>query len=266
MFSHASGECVFRRFQSRHPLPAKAVVVLAMMLSAAAALPQSSGMPDMPGMDHSKMQMSPATDTPLRAAKRAADKRESEFNHRLAGLFLILAGVFALIEPGLKARWPVVRYGWGICFLAAGLFLFAFSDTEIWPFGRQTLWYAISHESEDLQHKIFAVMLLGLGVIHIQTARGKIRKNVLGVLFPVLAIAGSVLLLFHSHRCDMSAPNALQAMEHVKSEHARFAAVGVAIAFTSMVGERQPRWQRLCRRSWPLLLMALGVLLLAYTE
>src|SRR2546429_3153662 len=41
-------------------------------------------------------------------------------------------------------------------FLAAGLFLLVFSDTEIWPFGPQTPWYAVTHNPEDLQHKIFS--------------------------------------------------------------------------------------------------------------
>ena len=61
----------------------------------------------MPGM---KMSVPTALEDPTRAAKRLADKQESESNHHLAGLFVMLAGIFILAESHLAKRWPVVRY------------------------------------------------------------------------------------------------------------------------------------------------------------
>jgi len=119
---------------------------------------------DMPGM---KMDVPAAVEEPAQAAQRLADKQESEFNHHLAGLFVICAGIFILAESHLARRWPLVRFAWPMCFLAAGLFVLVFSDTEIWPFGPQTPWYAITHNAEDLQHKIFSVILLALGYVEL---------------------------------------------------------------------------------------------------
>ena len=77
-------------------------------------------------------------------AKHARDKRESEFNHHLAGVLVILAALFFLGQPALTKRWPDARYAWPVCFLIAGIFLLVFSDTEIWPFGNQSLIYAMT--------------------------------------------------------------------------------------------------------------------------
>ena len=246
-----------------------AVFVFLFLAWAAAAWPQQSGsgsMPDMPGMPHG-MKMPPAVENAQTIAKQQADKRESEFNHRLAGVFVILAGAFAFWEPRLlDQRSSVARFGWGVCFLVAGLFLLVFSDTEIWPFGPQSPWYAIAHNPEDLQHKIFAVVLLGIGILQIQTARGRLKPELLAYMFPLMALAGSILLVFHTHSGDMSAANAMETMKRVKAQHARFAATGVAIALTSVLAVKPQRYQRLWKKAWPLLLILLGVLLLLYTE
>src|ERR1035438_477875 len=71
---------------------------------------------DMPGMDMNSTAPDPmaAMRTP---EKLAADKRESEFNHHLAGFFVVLAGIFILSGPRFSTRWPTVRYAWPVCFL-----------------------------------------------------------------------------------------------------------------------------------------------------
>src|ERR1700747_2628142 len=64
--------------------------------------------------------------TPAQQAKFLSDKRESEFNHHLAGFFVVLGGLFILVESGLSTRFPVVRYVWPACFLLSGLFVLVF--------------------------------------------------------------------------------------------------------------------------------------------
>src|SRR5712692_6909879 len=65
--------------------------------------------------------------------KLLADKKESEFNHHLAGFFVILAGIFILSERTLNRRWSFLRFAWPACFLLSGLFLLVFSDTSCGP-------------------------------------------------------------------------------------------------------------------------------------
>src|SRR3982074_3116654 len=68
-------------------------------------------------------------EAPNVTAERLAWKRESELVHHLAGLLVLLAGIFILGEDRLAKRWSSLRYAWPTCFLAAGLFLLVFSDT-----------------------------------------------------------------------------------------------------------------------------------------
>src|SRR5258708_33315316 len=118
-----------------------------------------------------------ARENPVQAAKHLAYKQESEFNHRLVGSFVIVAGIFIFLESYLATRWSLMRYVWPMCFVAAGIFVLVFSDTEIWPFGPQTPWYALTHNLEDLQHKIFSIILLAIGDVQLPKALGLFKAH-----------------------------------------------------------------------------------------
>lgn len=233
-----------------------------LLLIAPLARPQHD-MDNMPGMS---MNAPTAPEDPAQAARRLADKQESEFNHHLAGLFVIFAGIFILGESHLAKRWPVVRYAWPTCFFAAGLFVLVYSDTEIWPFGPQTPWYAITHNAETLQHKVFAIILLALAGVEFQRARGRLKSPWVAWFFPVLAAAGAILLVFHVHGGDMQAPHAMETMERVQRQHRWFASVGLGVALANGLGETPQKWQQVFRKAWPALLIVLGLLLARYTE
>jgi copper resistance protein D len=231
--------------------------------------PPSSAMPnmqDMPGMEHHAMNGPAVPEDPAAAAVRLADKRGSEFNHHLAGLFLVLAGVVLLLEDSLAKRWPIVRYAWPMTFLAAGLFLFVFSDPEVWPIGDQTWGYALSHSLEVLQHKTFSLILLILGYVEFERARGRYKSLWAGFIFPIVGIAGAVLLLFHAHSGDMQAPHTMERMELIEKQHGWFAATGFGIALTKGLAVLPLKSQRVFRKVWPGLLVVLGCLLMLYTE
>ncbi|PWT88175.1 MAG: hypothetical protein C5B55_13540, partial [Blastocatellia bacterium] len=62
------------------------------------------------------------------------DVIDSEWNHHLAGYILIGSALLML----LSLRFPGVaflRASWPFLFIAAGLYLLAWSDKEIWPRG-----------------------------------------------------------------------------------------------------------------------------------
>jgi copper resistance protein D len=224
---------------------------------------QQSAVDPMAGMN---MESAVAQDDPAATAKRLADKQESEFNHHFAGFMVILAGLFILAEDKIGKRWLPLRYAWPACFFVAGIFLLVFSDTEIWPFGPQSPWYAITHSREDLQHKIFAVILLALGYVALQRARGRWRTFWAAWFFPVVGATGAVLLLFHVHSGDMNAPGAMATMEHIQNEHRWFAATGFGVALANGLAETRQKWQRFFRASWAVMLIVLGLLLVLYTE
>jgi copper resistance protein D len=220
---------------------------------------------DMPVMD-----MSSTTSDPMAAMqtpeKLAADKRESEFNHHLAGFFVVLAGIFILAEARLSTRWPNVRYAWPVCFLLAGIFVLVFSDTELWPFGPQSWSYGLSQHLEVRQHKSFALILLVVGAIEFLRARGSLKAAWAGWVFPIVAIAGSLILIFHEHRGGVHGAGHMERMARIQSQHHTYTAAGFGIGLTKGLSEIKTSWQPLFNKLWPSIMIVLGVLLMFYVE
>ncbi|MDP9339908.1 MAG: hypothetical protein M3P45_13690 [Acidobacteriota bacterium] len=198
--------------------------------------------------------------------KLAADKRESEFNHHLAGFFVVLAGIFILAQERLGKRWPKVRYAWPVCFLLAGLFVLVFSDTELWPFGPQSWFFGLSHHAEVRQHKSFATILLALGVIEFLRARGGLQAAWAGWVFPVFAIVGSIILLFHDHQGGMHGAGHMERMARIQHEHLSYTVSGFGIGLTKGLSELRTNWQGIFAKLWPSIMIILGVLLMFYVE
>jgi len=117
-----------------------------------------------------------------------------------------------------------------------------------------------------LQHKTFAVILLALGIIEVQRARGILKSAWAGWVFPVLAAFGSVLLLFHEHHTGMHGAEHMSTMARIQSEHLSFAVTGFGIGAFRGFSEVPTRWQVMFARLWPLLMIVLGVLLVLYHE
>jgi putative copper resistance protein D len=218
-------------------------------------------MADMPGMNHETA----VEETPAQKAKHLADKRESEFNHHFAGVLVILAALFFLAQPSLTKRWRAARYAWPMCFLIAGIFLLVFSDTEIWPFGFMSFIYAITHNPEDAQHKTFALILLVLGVVEMLRASGRLKAAWSAWVFPVVSLAGCILLLFHHHG-GMHGPDAMKTMVTVQHEHLHFAEAGVGAAVAKGLAESSAKWYDVFNKVWPVFLIVLGVMLVMYSE
>jgi copper resistance protein D len=199
-------------------------------------------------------------------AKLLADKRESEFNHHLAGFFVALAGIFILAEGRLSASWPAVRYAWPLCFLLAGIFVFVFSDTELWPFGPQSWLYGLTQHAEVRQHKSFAAILLALGVIEVLRVRGTLKAAWSAWVFPVLAVAGSIILLFHEHGGGMHGANHMEVMARIQHQHMSYLAAGLGVGLTKGLSEIKTGWQGFFVKLWPGIMIVLGVLLMFYVE
>src|SRR5262249_19322101 len=156
--------------------------------------------------------------------------------------------------------------GWLGCFLLSGIFLLVWSDSELWPLGNQPWLDTMAHDPEVLQHKTFAVLLLGLGVIEWQRARGVLTTAWSAWVFPVLAIGGSVLLLFHQHAGGVHGPNHMERMARIQSEHLSYSVAGIGLAITRSLSELETHWRRVFSRSWPVLMLVLGILLTFYRE
>jgi hypothetical protein len=85
-------------------------------------------------------------------------------------------------------------------------------------------------------------------------------------VFPLLAVAGSILLLFHSHNAGMRGPNHMAVHARIQAEHYSYAVIGIGIGLTKGLAGVNSRWQSFFSRLWPSLMILLGVLLLRYVE
>jgi putative copper resistance protein D len=134
----------------------------------------------------------------------------SNFSHNVAGLILLATSLYALAAlargTGWDRHWPL-----GFVALAAFVYLRAAANEGAWPFGPTALWHI---DAEGLQHRMAAGLVLLLGVIEWRArARGP-RGSALPYLLPVLAGAGGVLLLTHSHAAFQSKASFLVQVTH----------------------------------------------------
>jgi copper resistance protein D len=213
--------------------------------------------------------MSMPADSSIDAVTQAellAYKRESEFNHHLAGFLVLIAGLLILADGSMRQRWAVAGHVWPICFLVSGIFLLVFSDTELWPFASQSWYFGLTHHMEVLQHKLFALLLLTIGVIELQRTRGNLKARWSGWVFPLVAAAGSLMLLFHDHQAGMTGPNHMELMNRIQSQHYSFAVTGLGIALSKGLAETPFEWRSFFERLFPTLLVVLGALLMVYVE
>jgi len=212
------------------------------------------------------MQHGDAVDDAAAVAKRLADKKESEFNHHLAGFFVFLGGLFMLAQGSLINRWSPTKYVWPLTFLLSGIFVLVWSDTELWPFHDHAWLETLKTNPEVLQHKTFAVLLLALGSIELGRVTGRLKGVWARLVFPVLAVGGSILLLFHHHEAGMHGPNHMELMARIQSEHMQYAVVGIGLGVAKAFAEIKTRRQAVFASIWPVFMMGLGILLMFYTE
>jgi hypothetical protein len=79
-------------------------------------------------------------------------------------------------------------------------------------------------------------------------------------------VGGSVLLLFHSHDAGMHGPDHLERMALIQSEHLSYSLAGIGLAVTRSLSEIETHWRRVFTKTWPVLMIVLGILLMLYRE
>jgi hypothetical protein len=132
------------------------------------------------------------------------NKPASELNHHLAGCALIAIGLLVIAGQSSE-RWRSLRLVWPFLFVVVGCFLAAWSDGEIWPRGNLSWLFLIHHDAEARQHKIYAILLIVMGMIEYLRGRSRLSRFWQIWAFPVLALAGVGLLLVHDHTAGSGA-------------------------------------------------------------
>jgi hypothetical protein len=135
------------------------------------------------------------------------NKAPSEFNHHIAGWALIGVGCLVLLSF-MSTNLRSLRYFWPALFVLMGLFLALWSDAEIWPRGNLTWVWLLHHDQEAGQHKIYALLLIIIGIVEYLRARDSLNRFWRAWAFPVLAIMGAAFLLIHDHTASSGATSA----------------------------------------------------------
>jgi hypothetical protein len=123
---------------------------------------------------------------------------DSEWNHHIAGYALIASAVLYVVGLSIP-RLTWARSSWILLLVAAAIFLGVWSDKEIWPRGTLNWMWLIHHDAEARQHKIYAILLLVIGLVEYFRQSGRLSRAWSTWAFPTLAFLGACLLLMHTH-------------------------------------------------------------------
>ncbi len=196
--------------------------------------------------------------TDLMAVRKLEEYQWSEYNHHVAGLFVLAMGLLALVERSRLFRWA--RH-WPLLFLGLAAFLFVRNDPRAWPLGPAGFWQTMALP-DVLQHRVALLLIVALAAFEwaVRTARLAARRW--AHVFPLLCGAGGALLLTHSH-----------ALFNLKAEfltevtHAPLGVLGVFVGAGRWLELRLPSPEnRLPARLWAAGFVLIGLLLLFYRE
>ncbi len=197
----------------------------------------------------------------------------SEFNHHLAGAFLLLISLseFRQIWGLPFLLWTRLLLPIGL--LGAGVFLLIWSDHEAWPIGSVTFTQTFfGHDPEIVQHKAFAVLSLGVGTTELLRRLGRIEGRRWAVPLPLFAVLGGLMLFGHMHGTHPSA-------DRIQVHHTVMGLLAMTAGSSKLVsgwlrGSRStrfsqdeaiitvPRWDV----TWSVLILAIAIQLLIYSE
>jgi hypothetical protein len=185
----------------------------------------------------------------------------SEFNHHLAGVFVLLIGL-----SELRGGLGVTMLAWSrfllpLAMLGAGGFLIIWSDHEAWPIGYKS--FAETYFSDDwetVQHKLYAILLLSVGAIEMLRRTDRVKHFAWGMPLPVFALIGGVMLFLHSH-------GAHPAAHKIAIHHAVMGTTALVAGLCKITaGIKRQEGRSPWGIAWAVLVLLIGVELLFYTE
>lgn len=196
----------------------------------------------------------------------------SEFNHHLAGAFLLLIGL-----SEFRQIWGLPFLLWTRLFLpvgllGAGVFLLIWSDHEAWPIGSLTFTQTFfGHDPEILQHKAFGVLSLGVGTTELLRRLGRIEGRRWAVPLPLFAVLGGLMLFGHMHGAHPSAHkiqihHTIMGLLAMTAGSSKFVSGWLRGSRSTNVPQSEataiPRWDV----AWSVLILAIAIQLLLYSE
>lgn len=181
-----------------------------------------------------------------------------EFNHRIGGIIvLVLAGLTWLelreVRPSL-----LIRLSWPSCLMLLGGYNLLWSDKPAWPIGPSGLVDSLSN-SEILQHKILALLVLTLGLIDLlRRLQRATHPAWLYLFYGLAALTGGVLVV---HDPTLPSPTHLPGLA---SSHTLMGVLAILVLVFKVLVDHRLMAGRIAYL-YPLLLAALGVQLVLFS-
>ncbi len=211
------------------------------------------------GHDHHALSLSPDS---WEGSK--AGVAYSEFNHHLAGLFVLLIG-FSEMAQALRS----FSLGWArmllpMALLGMAAFLLIWSDHQAWPIGPLSFAETFfGNDHEILQHKIYGFLALTVGLIELYRRLDRLTHVSWLVPLPLFAMIGGIMLFAHSH-------GAHPAAQKIAMHHAVMGTLAVSAGSSKLasawrgvfMGWSRSRWETI----WAGLILLIGLQLLFYSE
>ena len=201
------------------------------------------------------------------ATRQPEEYAWSEYNHHMAGLFVLAMGLCALLERTGRARWA--RH-WPLLFLGLAAFLFVRNDPRAWPLGPAGFWETMTLP-DVLQHRLVVLLVVGLAVFEWRVRAGRGARPGVRLVFPILCAAGGALLLTHSH-----AMLGLRSEFLAEVSHAPMGILAVLMGWarwlelrlpaTARPGAGRPDPRSVAGWTWATSLALIGAILLVYRE
>ena len=212
--------------------------------------------PRWPALTSSRLEDMPLADRD--APRTDADRAWSEFNHHVAGLFVLTMGILAMLYATGRARWA---RQWPLLFLGLAGFLLVRNDPGAWPLGPQGFWASMAFP-EVLQHRFFVSLIVVFALFEWMVRSGRLASRRCALVFPLLCGVGGALLLTHSH-----ASLNLKDEYLIEVTHAPLGLLGMAVGWGRWLELRLPHPDdRLPGWLWAVAFALVGALLLLYRE
>lgn len=191
--------------------------------------------------------------------RSAFDIAWSEAHHHYAALFVIAAGLVALVAQNGRAT--LVTRNWPALFLSLAAYLFIVADEDAWPLGSIGFFESLANP-RIAQHKLMIAFVAGLALFEWRVQRRIFKSAWPAYVFPLSIGAAAAFLLTHYGHTE--------AKEEVLVEisHTPVALLGVIAATARWLELRLPSLaqRRLAGVVWPIAIAAAGAFLLLYRE
>jgi putative copper resistance protein D len=212
--------------------------------------------PRLPALTSPRIAEMPVDDR--NAPRTDADRAWSEFNHHIAGLFVLVMGVLSVLNATGRAPWA--RH-WPLAFLGLAGFLMIRIDPGAWPLGPLGFWESFQYP-EVLQHRLFVLLIVAFGLFEWSVRTGRLRAPRAALVFPLLCAVGGGLLLTHSH-----AGLNLKEEFLIEVTHIPLGILAMVAGWGRWLELRLPDPAgRAPSRIWPLAFTLVGVVLVFYRE